>query len=133
MAEPLMRERQFPDLSLVEDCQNTPRAAVDDLLVESAQEGGSDAEVAPIGMNGQREEVGIRSTHQGDRGTDELARWRDRDDRWSVVVKRFNDVAPIVGSARRRARDVDEPNDLLGWNGGITTIERYNSPSGGHQ
>ena len=55
--EPLVGEGRLTDLARADQGQESTAAAVDDLLIELAQQSRADAQVAPVRVEGQHHQV----------------------------------------------------------------------------
>ena len=86
---------------------------MDDLLVELAQQSRPDAAAAPLGMEGEGQDVSVGTGHPGHHGTDEFAGGGEGHHGRLVLVEGLHDVTPAVGGTGGGARQVDEAHHLL--------------------
>ena len=70
--EPLVRERDLPDLTRLDQGQHAKSAAMDRFLVQLAKQRRADAPVPPTRVEGQGHQVGVAAGHAGDGDADEL-------------------------------------------------------------
>ena len=130
--ESLVREGDLADLPGLDQGQHAVCAVMDHLLVELAQQGRSDAPVAPLRVERQGQQVCIAAGHTGDRRADQLAR-RQSHRSGLLLVERLDNVAAAVGGGHRRPGQIDQADDLLNGGKGVAMIKREDTPAGRHR
>ena len=106
---------------------------MDDLLVQSAQDGRADALVAPVRVEREGEEMGVGTAHPGHYRADQHSGRGHGCDRRLVLVESFDNVAPAVGRTGGGTGQVDEPDHILDGQRRVTVVEGEGTPGGGHR
>ena len=129
--EPLVGERHLAHLARFDQGEQAVGAVMDHLLVQGAEQRRPDASVAPLGMEGQGEEMGVTPGHARHGRTHEGALGQRHGSRL-VLVERLDHVTAAVGGGGRGAGQVDQADDLLEGRHGIAVVQRKHAPVWGH-
>ena len=133
VGESLVDEGILADLAGLDERQQAAGAPGDALLIEASQQGRSDALAPPVRVEGEGEEMRVRTAHPGHHCAHQLAARRDRHDGGLVLMQRFHDVAASIGGTGGDAGHVDERHDVIDRGHGVTVAQGVDLPTGGQE
>ena len=126
--EPLVRERDLPDLTRLDQSQHAQGAVMDRLLVKFAKQRRADAPVPPTRVQGQGQQMSIATGHTRDGDANKLP-GRECHGGRLLFVERLDHVAAAIGGGRGRAGHVDEAHDILHGSQRIPVVHSLYAPS----
>ena len=129
--EPLVRERDFPDLIRLDQSQHPQSAVMDRLLVKFAKQRRANAPVPPTRVQGEGQQMRIATGNTRDGDADKLARRECHGGRL-VFVECLDYVATAIGGSRGRAGHIDKANDIFYRSQWIPVVHSLYAPSQRH-
>ena len=102
MGESLIDECLLTDLARAHQRHEPPGALMNDLLVQTPQEGRAHAHMAPFRVKRKGQEMGVWTADSGYGDTDQLAGSRDRHDCGLALMEGLDHVGATVGGTRGR-------------------------------
>ena len=129
--EPLVRERDLPDLIRLNQSQHPEGAVMDRLLVKFAKQRRADASVPPTGVQGKGQQMSIATRNTRDGDANKLARRECHGGRL-VFVERLDHVAAAISGGRGRAGQIDKAHDIFHRGQWIPVVHSLYAPSQRH-
>ena len=114
------------------ESQHAMASVMDDLLVQLGAKGRNRSRAAASAGGAPAQGGGRLAPHPG-QGDAHDGRPTRGHRRRLVLVQRLDDVAAAVGRCHRRARQVDQTDDLLQRCEGVAVVQRQDTPPGRHR